>query len=65
MGFLLFALEQNIAFGLEVRGSSKAEASKASRAWLELVQLSDFATYYPHQFEHRYYFQGSLGWHVY
>ena len=47
--FPWLTLEQNIAFGLEVRGSSKAEASKASRAWLELVQLSDFATYYPHQ----------------
>ena len=42
-------VEENIAFGLEMRGISKAEAAKKVAAALSLVQLSNFGKRYPAQ----------------
>jgi putative spermidine/putrescine transport system ATP-binding protein len=42
-------VEQNIAFGLEMRGIAKAEAAKKVAAALSLVQLSNFGKRYPAQ----------------
>ncbi|MCB1547044.1 MAG: ABC transporter ATP-binding protein [Hyphomicrobiaceae bacterium] len=40
---------QNVAFGLEMAGESKAAARKRAVEFLELVHLSEFANAYPHQ----------------
>src|SRR6266702_2901335 len=42
-------VEQNIAFGLEMRGIAKADAAKKVADALNLVQLSSFGTRYPAQ----------------
>ena len=47
--FPWLSLEQNVAFGLEMRGLAKAQAGQKARAWLKRVQLNGFETYYPHQ----------------
>src|SRR6266700_1369442 len=43
------AVEENIAFGLDVRGIAKAEAAKKVASALSLVQLSNFGKRYPAQ----------------
>lgn len=40
---------QNVAFGLEMNGSSKAASRERAARFLELVHLADFANAYPHQ----------------
>ena len=42
-------LDENIAYGLELRGSSKAEIETTVARYLELMGLEDFAKSYPHQ----------------
>src|SRR5260221_81234 len=42
-------VEQNIAFGLEMRGIAKVDAAKKVADALNLVQLSSFGTRYPAQ----------------
>jgi NitT/TauT family transport system ATP-binding protein len=42
-------LDENIAYGLELRGSSKQEISNTITRYLELMGLQDFAKSYPHQ----------------
>ena len=42
-------VEENIAFGLDVRGIAKAEAAKKVASALSLVQLSNFGKRYPAQ----------------
>src|SRR5215471_9198640 len=42
-------VEQNIAFGLEMRGIDKAEAAKKVAAALSLIQLANFGERYPAQ----------------
>jgi ABC-type nitrate/sulfonate/bicarbonate transport system ATPase subunit len=42
-------LDENIAYGLELRGSSKPEISNMVARYLELMGLQDFAKSYPHQ----------------
>ncbi|MGV7216308.1 ABC transporter ATP-binding protein [Bradyrhizobium sp. UFLA05-112] len=42
-------IEENIAFGLQMRGIAKAEAAKKVAAALSLVQLSNFGKRYPTQ----------------
>src|SRR5262245_59748685 len=42
-------VEENIAFGLEMRGVAKAEAAKKVATALNLVQLSSFGKRYPAQ----------------
>jgi NitT/TauT family transport system ATP-binding protein len=39
----------NVAIGLEVAGTARAEAVAAAQAWLERVGLGAFAERYPHQ----------------
>ncbi|TKT76159.1 ABC transporter ATP-binding protein [Aquamicrobium sp. LC103] len=39
----------NVAFGLEVRGESKAQAEEKARGYIALVGLADFADAYPRQ----------------
>jgi NitT/TauT family transport system ATP-binding protein len=39
----------NVAVGLEVRGTGRAEALSRADAWLERVGLHDFGDRYPHQ----------------
>ncbi|MCV0394034.1 MAG: ABC transporter ATP-binding protein [Rhizobiaceae bacterium] len=40
---------ENVAFGLEMRGRSKAERTERAEYWLERVGLRKFAGHYPHQ----------------
>ena len=42
-------LDENIAYGLELRGSSKQEMAAIIARYLELMGLKDFAKSYPHQ----------------
>jgi ABC-type nitrate/sulfonate/bicarbonate transport system ATPase subunit len=42
-------LDENIAYGLELRGSSKVEIDAAVGHYLELMGLKEFAKSYPHQ----------------
>ena len=42
-------LDENIAYGLELRGSSKAAIQTTVARYLELMGLEDFAKSYPHQ----------------
>src|SRR5512132_3039557 len=42
-------LDENIAYGLELRGSSKAEIEVTVARSLKLMGLDDFAKSYPHQ----------------
>jgi ABC-type nitrate/sulfonate/bicarbonate transport system ATPase subunit len=42
-------VEDNVAFGLEVRGTPRAEAREKARQTLRLVGLAEFATAYPRQ----------------
>ena len=42
-------LEQNIAYGLELRGRSKQETAATIARYLELMGLQGFAKSYPHQ----------------
>ena len=42
-------LDENIAYGLELRGSSTAEIAATVARYLELMGLMDFAKSYPHQ----------------
>jgi NitT/TauT family transport system ATP-binding protein len=42
-------LDENIAYGLQLRGSSKAEIESTVARYLELMGLEDFAKSYPHQ----------------
>ena len=42
-------LDENIAYGLELRGSSKAEIAATVARYLDLMGLRDFAKSYPHQ----------------
>jgi NitT/TauT family transport system ATP-binding protein len=42
-------LDENIAYGLELRGIAKHEISKTTAHYLELMGLEDFAKSYPHQ----------------
>ena len=39
----------NIAFGLRMSGTGKAERTGIARDWLSRVRLDDFADAYPHQ----------------
>jgi NitT/TauT family transport system ATP-binding protein len=39
----------NVAFGLRMSGTGKAERLRVARDWLARVRLSDFAGAYPHQ----------------
>ncbi|WP_371224884.1 ABC transporter ATP-binding protein [Roseovarius sp. 2305UL8-3] len=47
--FPTMTILQNVAFGLEMRGTSKSEAKKRAGEMLELVHLSQFATRKPSQ----------------
>jgi len=40
---------QNVEFGLEMRGASKAERRETAQQFLKLVKLEKFADVYPHQ----------------
>ena len=40
---------ENVAFGLQMRGVSKAERHEVARYWLDRVGLRKFADYYPSQ----------------
>ncbi|MCB1719664.1 MAG: ABC transporter ATP-binding protein, partial [Candidatus Competibacteraceae bacterium] len=40
---------ENVAFGLQMRGISRAERLDVARHWLDRVGLAKFAEYYPHQ----------------
>src|SRR5215216_2837260 len=42
-------LDENIAYGLELRGSSKIEIATTVARYLDLMGLQDFANSYPHQ----------------
>jgi NitT/TauT family transport system ATP-binding protein len=42
-------LDENIAYGLELKGSSKADIDAAVARYLELMGLKEFAKSYPHQ----------------
>src|SRR4051812_35402718 len=42
-------VRDNVALGLMLAGSLKADANEQARAWLERVGLSRFATHYPAQ----------------
>ena len=42
-------LDENIAYGLELRGSSKQEIETTVARYLDLMGLKDFVNYYPHQ----------------
>ena len=42
-------LDQNIAYGLELRGTSKPEIATTVAHYLDLMGLNDFAKSYPHQ----------------
>ena len=42
-------LDENIAYGLELRGSSKQETAAAVARYLRLMGLKEFAKSYPHQ----------------
>jgi NitT/TauT family transport system ATP-binding protein len=42
-------LAENIAYGLELRGSSKAEIETMVTRYLDLMGLKEFARSYPHQ----------------
>lgn len=51
-GYTLFpwrTVRQNVMFGLEVAGRSRASAEEEARHWIDLVGLSKFETAYPHQ----------------
>lgn len=47
--FLHLTVEENITFGLEMRGISKADAARKVVEALDLVQLSSFGKRYPAQ----------------
>jgi NitT/TauT family transport system ATP-binding protein len=40
---------ENVAFGLQMRGVTKAERLDVARGWLDRVGLGRFASHYPHQ----------------
>ncbi len=40
---------RNVAFGLELQGITKADAAKRTQEMIELVGLTGFETYYPHE----------------
>lgn len=40
---------ENVAFGLQMRGVSRAARLETARYWLDRVGLARFADYYPHQ----------------
>ncbi len=40
-------VEENVAFGLRMRGESRKEALETARTWLAKVNLADFAKRYP------------------
>jgi ABC-type nitrate/sulfonate/bicarbonate transport system ATPase subunit len=42
-------LDENIAYGLELRGGSKVEIAATVARYLDLMGLNDFAKSYPHQ----------------
>jgi NitT/TauT family transport system ATP-binding protein len=42
-------LEENVGFGLRMRGIGAAERREVARFWLDRVGLLKFAEYYPHQ----------------
>jgi NitT/TauT family transport system ATP-binding protein len=42
-------LDENIAYGLDLRGASRAEIDATVTRYLELMGLKDFAKSYPHQ----------------
>ncbi len=51
-GYTLFpwrTVRQNVMFGLEVAGRSRAHAEEEARHWIDLVGLSKFEKAYPHQ----------------
>ena len=51
-GYTLFpwrTVRQNVMFGLEVAGRSRAHAEEEARHWIDLVGLSKFEKSYPHQ----------------
>lgn len=51
-GYTLFpwlTVERNVAFGLEMAGSSRRTASTHAREWIDLVGLKGFEEKYPHQ----------------
>ncbi len=51
-GYTLFpwrTVRQNVMFGLEVAGRSRANAEEEARHWIDLVGLSKFEKAYPHQ----------------
>jgi NitT/TauT family transport system ATP-binding protein len=42
-------LQENVAFGLQMRGIGRAERAQVARGWLDRVGLGRFAGYFPHQ----------------
>lgn len=51
-GYTLFPwlnVKQNVMFGLEMQGNTKATAESEALNWIELVGLERFANAYPHQ----------------
>jgi NitT/TauT family transport system ATP-binding protein len=51
-GYTLFpwrTVLDNVAFGLELGGSSSLQATREAAEWIELVGLARFANAYPHQ----------------
>ncbi len=42
-------LEQNVGFGLQMRGIGARERAEVARRWLDRVGLGRFADHYPHQ----------------
>ena len=51
-GYTLFPwlnVKQNVMFGLEMQGATKAGAESEAMNWIELVGLDRFADAYPHQ----------------
>lgn len=44
-----WSVVDNVAFGLEVKGLPKRERRERARAWLERVELSGWASRYPHE----------------
>jgi NitT/TauT family transport system ATP-binding protein len=51
-GYTLFpwrTVRQNVMFGLEIAGRSRAHAEEEARHWIDLVGLSKFEKAYPHQ----------------
>jgi len=51
-GYALFpwrTVQENVEFGLEVKGLAKAERRRIASQFIELVGLTDFATRHPHE----------------